>query len=279
MKAVVPLLAVLLASAFGQADPTAVQGIPRADAGSVQCGPDLVTWNNQVSFTAGISGSATLRATTPEGAVLLDMHTPLTPGARLTPLWCGDLLGDGSQELGLETFSGGAHCCFGVSVLALGPGARHLLDVDLGNGGLGQPRQLTDDGPLQLVGSSDVFAYFNDLSFAASPFMPLIFAYDGAQYVEATRQFPDLLSAEIDSADAALADAVARPASDNTPPQLVFQEQQSIALRLYGLHLLLGDADTALPQLESRLSPPAAAWLASNATAAAEAIASVYGFQ
>jgi hypothetical protein len=59
----------------------------------------------------------------------------------------------------------------------------------------------------------------------------------------------------------------------------VFQEQQSIALRLYGLHLLLGDADTALPQLESRLSPPAAAWLASNATAAAEAIASVYGFQ
>ncbi len=192
------------------------------------------------------------------------------------PLWCGDLLGDGSQVLGFEDFSGGAHCCFSVTVLLLEPGARHLLDVGLGNGGVGLPQQLGEGGPLELVGGSDVFAYFDDLSFAASPFMPLIFAYDGQQYVEATRQFPDYLDAQIDSADAALAEAVARPTPSKVPPQLAFQEQGSVALRLYGLHLLLGDADTALLQIEARLSRPAAAWLASHATAAADAIANAY---
>ena len=138
------------------------------------------------------------------------------------------------------------------------------------------PQQLDGGGPLELPASSDVFAYFADLSFAASPFLPMIFVYDGTSYVEATSQFPDLLGVDRDQADADLAEAVARPVPANEPPQLAYQEQESVALRLYGLHVLLGDADQALPSIQGRVAAPAAAWLAANAAAARDAMASRY---
>jgi hypothetical protein len=253
-----------------------VQPLPTAESGSAQCGGDQIIWSNMRSFTFGVNGSATLRVTAPDGSVILDINRPLAPGERLTPRWCGDVLNDGSRVLAYEIFSGGAHCCFSESVVQLAPGGRHLLDVELGNGGLGQPQQLGDGGPHELIASSDVFAYFDDLSFAASPFMPLIYAYDGQQYVEATRQFPDVIKADIDQANAALEEAVSRPVPPKTPPQFALQEQKSIALRLYGLHVLLGDADEALPNIQQRVAPDVATWLGANAPSATEAMAQVY---
>ncbi len=260
------------------ADPSAVTLLSNADSGSAQCGPDQLTWNNMGSFDVSRPGAVTVRATASDGSVVFDLAQPLAPGEKLIPLWCGDLLGDGSQVLGYETYSGGAHCCFSVGVAPLQTGAAHLLDVDLGNGGMSQPQQLDGDGPLELVGSSDVFAYFDDLSFAASPFLPLMFAYDAdsQQYVEATRQFPDQLRAEIAQANTDLAEAIRRPVDPSVPARFRYQEQQSVALRLYGLHVLLGDADAALPALERRVAPPVATWLAANAPAARAAMEHVY---
>jgi hypothetical protein len=265
----------LLGALLAASDGSVVQ-FPADDSGSVQCGPDQVTWSNMRSFSVDVPGAATFQATAPDGSVVVDLAQPLVPGEKLVPLWCGDLLGDGSQVVGLETFSGGAHCCFSVSVVRLAPGASHLLDADLGNGGLDLPQQLDGTGALELVGSSDVFAYFDDLSFAASPFMPLVYAFDGEQYVEATRQFPDRIQAEIDQAEAALTEAVARPTPPNTPARFRYQEQESVALRLYGLHVLLGDADAALPLIQRQVAPPVASWLATNAPAAEAAMANVY---
>jgi hypothetical protein len=253
-----------------------VTSFPFAESGTAQCGGLQVAWNNMRSVTFGVNGSAELTATAPDGSTVFDLAQTLRPGERLVPRWCGDVLGDGSQVLAYEMFSGGAHCCFSASVVSLSPEGRHLLDADLGNGGLGMPQQLTDSGPMALVASSDVFAYFDDLSFAASPFMPLIYAYDGQQYVESTRQFPDVIQADIDKANADLDAALARPPQPNVPPQFANQEQESVALRLYGLHWLLGDADTAVADLESRVSPDVAAWLDANAQAATDAMAQVY---
>lgn len=258
------------------ADPAAIQSLSGDDAGSAQCGPHLVSWNNVRSFSVGTPGSVTLRATDSDGSVVVDLSHPLSVGEKLIPRWCGDILGDGTQALGLETFSGGAHCCFSASVVLLEPGGRHLLDVDLGNGGLGRPEQLGNAGPLQLPADSDVFAYFGDLSFAASPFLPQVFAYDGAEYVESTRQFPETLRAEVQRAEANLPEAVARPVSAQVPGRFVYQEQESIALRLYALHVLLGDADQALPGIEASVAPPAANWLAAHAAEAAALLAQRY---
>jgi len=261
----------------GDADPTSLQLLATDDnSGSATCGSYLVNWDSVRSFDVNTPGSVTLRVTTPGGRLVVDLSHALGPGERLLPLWCGDLLGDGSQVLGVEEFTGGAHCCFSATLVSIDSSGRHLLDADLGNGGLAMPAQLDDGGPLELPASSDVFAYFADLSFAASPFLPLVFAYDGTQYVEATRQFPDRLSAAIDEAEADLADAVARPVPADEPRQLIYQEQESVALRLFGLHVLVGDADQALPVIEGRVAPPVATWLAANASAAKDAMAKRY---
>jgi hypothetical protein len=258
------------------ADPAALQMLPGDDVGSAQCGPYTVTWNEVRSFDIRVPGSATLTVTSADGQPVVDLSQPLQPGEKIIPLWCGDVLGDGSQALALEAFSGGAHCCFSARVIQLDGGGQHLLDADLGNGGLVQPQQLDGGGPLELPAACDVFAYFDDLSFAASPFMPLVFAYDGTQYVEATRQFPDRITAAIAQAEADLSEAVARPAPAQVPPRFAYQEQESVALRLYGLHVLLGDADQALPRIQARVQPPVAAWLGANAAAAVDAMSQRY---
>jgi hypothetical protein len=271
------MIATLLVSQQA-ADPAALTVLSNDDTGSAQCGPFQLTWDNQGSFDVGHPGSVTVHASAPDGSVVFDLAQPLQPGEKLIPLWCGDFLGDGSQVLGYEMFSGGAHCCLSASIVPLRQGADHLLDVDLGNGGLAEPQQLDGKGPLELVGSSDVFAYFDDLSYAASPFLPLVFAYDpdSQQYVEATRQFPDRLRSEIAEAESDLAQAVARPLDSSIPPAFRYQEQESIALRLYGLHVLLGDDDTALPAMQRRVAPPVQSWLATNAAGAKVAMANVY---
>jgi len=276
MSVIALALGFVLLVAQAPADPNAVTLLSNDDAGSEQCGGDQLAWTNAPSFDVAHPGFVTMRATAADGTVDFDLARPLVPGEKLIPLWCGDLLGDGSEVLGYELFSGGAHCCFSVSVVPLSPGADHLLDVDLGNGGLTAPDQLDGGGPLELVGGSDVFAYFDDLSFAASPFLPLVYAYDGQDYVEATRQFPALLRDHIRQAEADLSEVVARPADPDVPKQFRFQEQESVALRLYGLHVLLGDPDQALADLESRVSPEAANWLAANASAASDAMSRVY---
>ncbi|HLZ26750.1 MAG TPA: hypothetical protein VKV73_05455 [Chloroflexota bacterium] len=104
----------------------------------------------------------------------------------------------------------------------------------------------------------------------------MVFAYDGTSYVEATRQFPDRLTAEIQQAEADLTEAVARPLPADAPSQFAYEEQESVALRLFGLHVLFGDADQALPRIESRVAPPVAQWLATNAADARAAIADRY---
>jgi hypothetical protein len=257
-------------------DPAAIQALPGDDSGSAQCGAYSVSWNNERSFSFATPGRVTLSATDADGNLVLDLSHELSVAEKLIPRWCGDIIGDGSQALGLEEFSGGAHCCFSASVVLLQPDGRRLLDVDLGNGGLGRPEQLNERGPLQLPADSDVFAYFDDLSFAASPFLPQVFVYDGTEYVEATRQFPGRLRADIQRTESDLTQAVARPVSPQVPRQFMYQEQESVALRLFGLHVLLGDAEQALPGIQARVAPPVAAWLAAHAAEATDLMAQRY---
>jgi hypothetical protein len=268
-------IAALITPAHAQED-SPVEPLPMEDNGSAACGRYQVRWQNQLPPNFQTPGSATLQATAPSGQLIVDLSWPLAPGEKVIPLWCGDLLGDGRQAVGFELFSGGAHCCFTASVVLLEPGGPHLLDAELGNGGLVQPTQLDGSGPIELPAASDVLAYFDDLSFAASPFLPLVFAYDGSQYVEATRQFPDLLSGQLAQAEADLENAIARQVPAPPTSQFAYQEQESMALRLYALHVLLGDGDQALPGILAQVSPPVAAWLTANQQAALDALGQVY---
>jgi hypothetical protein len=124
--------------------------------------------------------------------------------SQLDPLTGSDITGDGIPEVIVETYSGGAHCCFGTLVYSLGAQATRLLETQASNCG-GEFRDLDDDGVLEYVTCDDRFAYAY-CPFAASPVVTVALAYDPDQgYVAASPRFPELFADPI-AAHTALAE-------------------------------------------------------------------------
>jgi hypothetical protein len=272
------LVSLLPSGAWASTDPSAIRGLGQARSGTAICGRYAVSWSNTAPTAPGAMGQSTIRITDPStGATSSIAHPSAAPSETLEPLWCGDVLGDGSVALGYSHFSGGAHCCTTATVVTLGDEGRQLLQVELGNAGGLNPVQLGDGGPLQLLSESDVFAYFDDLSFVASPFLPLIFRYDGTRYVEATSAYPDYLRTELDQTLGLLGALPAQIPSQGGPGSSLAQlEHESGALRAFGLYVLLGDEQTGQASLERTLSPAAAGWLSANASNALAALQQHY---
>jgi hypothetical protein len=279
LVAVVALLASLLpGGAWASADPSAIQSLSEARGGSATCGRYAVSWSNTAPGAPGVVGQSAIRVLDEAAGATWSISQPsAAPSETLEPLWCGDVLGDGSVALGYSHYSGGAHCCTTATVVTLGDLGRQLLQVELGNAGGLEPVQLGDGGPLQLVSESDVFAYFDDLSFVASPFLPIVFRYDGSGYVEATSDYPDYLRAQLDEALGQLGTLPAQiPAQGGPGLSLARLEHESVALRAFGLYALLGDAPSGQASLERRLSPAVAGWLSANAGDALAALQQHY---
>jgi hypothetical protein len=250
--------------------PTIVAAEPEAHAidattRSATCGGVTVTWSvPKPTFTTDTQ-TATIHASDTAGNALFDLSQDVVGPETLGPVWCGDLLGDGRQALNYSMFSGGAHCCFSGSVVVLDGSGEHLLDWGLGSYGLLLPQQLDGSGPLAIPGVSPLFNYYDNLGFANSPTLPIVYAYDGTRYVEATAHFTGYLSVELANAESDLTRA--RPGN---------LEQEAAALKVYALHLLLGDGEKALASLESRVLPAVRSWLASHAAEVRSTMAQAY---
>jgi hypothetical protein len=100
-----------------------------------------------------------------------------------------DLTGDGVPEFVATTYSGGAHCCFGVTAYSLGDTAQKILQTRPSNCG-GEFADLNGDGVLEFVTCDDIFAY-TYCPFAGSPSVEAILAYspDTGQYGPASPRF------------------------------------------------------------------------------------------
>ena len=121
----------------------------------------------------------------------------------------------------------------------------------------------TTSDPDELVGSSDVLAYFGDLPYAATQAVPLVFAFRGGRYVEATAGFPDAVRERLTDAEKDLRTVIADG----------FEEaMKGMAIGVYAHHVLLGDADEALPTLEEQVPDDVASWLREHADEAAKLV-------
>lgn len=104
-----------------------------------------------------------------------------------------DITGDGFSEVIVETYSGGAHCCFGTVVYSMkGSSIQKVLDTAPSNCG-GSFADLDGDGVLEFDTCDDSFAY-TYCPYAASPIVRVIFQYDPAQglYLPASPRFASL---------------------------------------------------------------------------------------
>ncbi len=109
----------------------------------------------------------------------------------IEPLTGTDVNGDGFPEAMIETYTGGAHCCFGTQVYSLGEQPKLILQKPESNAG-GQFEDLDDDGIQEFVTYDDTLAY-QYCAYAGSPFAKVILAYDPVAelYLPASPQFPE----------------------------------------------------------------------------------------
>jgi hypothetical protein len=243
------------------------------ESGSASCGGYSVRWDNPaIDFGAPPADPvwATLEVAGPDGSTVLHEQVQANLNERLFAELCGDLVRQGGTALLYTTYSGGAHCCSTAFLVSLEPTPRPLLRYELKNAGGMEPRQLDDGGPLELTSGSDLFAYFDDLPYAASPFLPLAFAYDPqrGEYVEATRQFPTLIQADLDRTLQDLDSAVQR----GEDPIV----QRSLGLKGFAEFALLGRPDEGLSEVKTHVGPDAAAWLDAHRAEALDLLAHTY---
>jgi hypothetical protein len=116
----------------------------------------------------------------------------------LNDLTGNDLNGDGYPDLVVETFSGGAHCCFGTQVFSLRPTAAALILQKPESNAGGYFEDLDADGIFEFITYDDSFAY-QYCPYAAGVTVKVILAYDAGQdrYLPASPRFPEQYAEEI----------------------------------------------------------------------------------
>jgi hypothetical protein len=99
-----------------------------------------------------------------------------------------DITGDGSPDLIIETYSGGAHCCFSTLVYQLGSHLTKALETPLSNCGVSF-EDLDGDGVFEVITCDDSFAY-TYCPYAATPAVKVILRYNPGQgYLPASPQY------------------------------------------------------------------------------------------
>jgi hypothetical protein len=168
-----------------------------------------------------------------------------------------DLNGDGLVEVIVRHFTGGTHCCWNYLFFSEGPEGIRLDDsFSLGNGAIRTVADLDGDGIPELDGSDDRLAYFPDVSFAGSAFLPLVLcrSADGT-YRDCTPQFPERLEESAQEHERSLSDAIQRQGKD--------WEKRSPALGLLGSYMRLGMDEEGWSKVRS-LCPECEGWLMQN---------------
>lgn len=99
-----------------------------------------------------------------------------------------DLTGEGHPDVVIETYTGGAHCCFATYAYDLGPVMTKMLETPVSNCG-GAFEDLDGDGVFEFITCDDSFAYVY-CAYAGSPVVKVIYQYEPDRgYVPASPHF------------------------------------------------------------------------------------------
>ncbi len=107
-----------------------------------------------------------------------------------------DLTNDGTPEVIIERFTGGAHCCSGTEVYSVGDRLENVLSrvpAECGGGF----NDLNGDGVFEYITCDDVFAYAY-CPYVGSPFPQVVMKYDpDLGYIPASPEFPQVYDESI----------------------------------------------------------------------------------
>lgn len=190
------VLGSLVAAGAAQADPA---GHATATHGSVTA---TLTWKAGGADIGGVSdphltitraGTVAFDATlAQEDCAACSFLTGVR--GRTTPVAVVDLDGDGEPEVLVDTYSGGAHCCFADLIYRF-DGSSYTHTQALWGDGSAAVRDLDGDGKPELVTVADMFAYAFT-SYADSYLPILIESYNAGKLTDVTFRFPAQVRAD-----------------------------------------------------------------------------------
>ncbi|MEO0211275.1 MAG: VCBS repeat-containing protein [candidate division WOR-3 bacterium] len=210
-------------------------------AATLKWGPYMVSWKK---YDFGDMPEETPTLTISKGGKILRSFEVWNADAKTL-----DVDGDGTAELLVTDYSGGAHCCFTYYLYTRKPGLKLLGVFDMESGSL-EFRDLDGDGNLEAVGAYDGFAYY-DYPYAVSPWIPIVFSLKSGRYVENTEAFRDLIRERLDEYYLA------------SPPESDEESRKSWVVGVYAHMCLLGE-ETSAWETVRRTCPDMLDWLSEN---------------
>ena len=100
---------------------------------------------------------------------------------RAAQLWrTADKTGDGTPDIAIQYYSGGAHCCFDLNVYELGKSVVKVPTLSTADAGV-VPMRSNPTGGLRLRSADMTFAYWN-MSFAGSPAAVIVLDFKDGQW-------------------------------------------------------------------------------------------------
>lgn len=185
-RLVAPLVAALTLALPAASATAAGPQTETADAGAVHA---ELTWTASDDGPPYATGDQHLVISN-AGAVIVDETIPskdfLTPGGAVedrSSLHAEDFDGDGTVEVVLEEYTGGAHCCLEAWVYS---GASPRVEHDFRDAGFDY-EDIDGDGTAEFVSSDARFAGAFT-SYAGSEFPLQAFAWTGGTFLDVTRQ-------------------------------------------------------------------------------------------
>ena len=216
------------------------------------CGAYTVTQDVTAVLDTGRVTRVSISDATGRQVKQVELDTSQGGMVGISQVRCGDVTGDGVPTLMVETYTGGANCCFVYDLYALTSTLPSLLHWEARKGGIQTFALLNNKPPYQIVGVDDRLADLGLLPMYATPELPVVFTLRNGQYVRATQEFPQVLRDNLTEAQQAI------PTCDQDEIC-----ERSQAVRAYALGYWLGDETATLASLKTALSPAVYTWLLS----------------
>jgi len=116
---------------------------------------------------------------------------------RIEEVSFADLKGIGEKSAIILSYTGGAHCCFIMYIGEIDNGSFVLTDTISWGDSMFEPKDLNNDGKMELVGSYVGFAY-EFTSFAGSQFPILIYGYKNGRMEMVNEDFKKFVYEDIE---------------------------------------------------------------------------------
>ena len=116
-----------------------------------------------------------------------------------------DLDSDGVAEVVVQNYSGGAHCCTNTTVHTWQGDQFKTLETGYSDGLGGEFQDLDGDGLSEFVSFDNRFLY-RFSSYAGSFPPPFVRTFDKGEFIDSTRQYPEIIRERIARAEAIFTD-------------------------------------------------------------------------